>query len=120
MRVPRDNGIVGIKGDFVKYRPIMFFDLVLCLQVLEHLKDPSKFAKKLLTIGGVIIISVPYKWERGICREHRQDPVDEQKILDWTSRQPIYSTIVVDDYNKSFRNWELYSKRWIGVYKSSR
>ena len=77
-------GVQSVKEDFFKYTPDRFFDLVTCFQVLEHIKDAKTFAQKLLSIGQIIIISVPYNWKKGMCKSHCQDPVDIKKgdVLD--------------------------------------
>ncbi len=98
-------GVETVRANFLKYVPNQAFDLVLCLQVLEHLKDPETFAKKLFETGRNVIISVPYKWPRGKCRWHVQDPVDEEKLAAWTGRVPT-TTIVAKDK----------SERLIAVY----
>ncbi len=85
---PEIPGVAGVQGDFFTYDPGRRFDLVLCLQVLEHLADPAAFARKLLATGRTVIASVPYRWPAGMCRYHLQDPVDEAKLLTWFGRPP--------------------------------
>jgi hypothetical protein len=94
---PDVPGVTGIKGDFLEFRPAEVFDLVICLQVLEHLDRPEAFARKLLETGRTVIVSVPYQWPEGFCLEHVQDPIDESKLLGWVGRQPIDKAIVTDD-----------------------
>lgn len=93
---PRRAGIKSITMDFMDYRPETYFDLVLCLQVLEHLDDPDGFAQKLLKTGRTVIISVPYRWPQGLCKNHKQDPVDEAKLERWTQRKPVEIKIVAN------------------------
>lgn len=80
------EGVETIRGDFMQFDPARTFDLVLCLQVLEHLHQPEVFTRKLLAQGKVVIISVPYKWKPRPRSSHVQDPVDEEKLLSWTGR----------------------------------
>ncbi len=54
------------------------------------------FAKKLLDTGRTVIITVPYKWPKGMCNAHVQDPVDEAKLELWTQRKPVETSIVAD------------------------
>ena len=70
------------------------YDLVLCLQCLEHVDDAASFAKKLFHCGPVVVISVPYRWPAPACSEHIHDPVDEQKLNSWTGIDPIATTII--------------------------
>jgi hypothetical protein len=90
-------GVNSIKADFMTYKIDQRFDLVLCLQVLEHLSDPIPFCQKLLSAGRWVIISVPYKWRKGLCRYHKQDPIDESKLLSWSGQEPKTSAIVIDN-----------------------
>lgn len=107
---PKQTGIARIVGDFRTWTPsyrywdqlqqrfIPFqFDLVLCLQVLEHLDDPTGFCRKLLETGRVVIVSVPYRWPAGTHPDHVQDPVDEAKLIGWAGRPPRETRIVTDD-----------------------
>lgn len=97
--LPVVRGANNLLGDFMEFHPKGPFDLVFCLQVLEHLADPGPFARKLIATGKLVIISVPYKWPKGSCRWHLQDPVDEAKLLGWTER-PWLKTDVVQDGSK--------------------
>lgn len=93
---PRHRGIETVLVDFLDYSPDTTFDLVVCLEVLEHLEDPAPFAQKLLRVGHTAIISVPYKWPKGACATHVQDPVDEAMLEQWTRHPPTETRIVVD------------------------
>lgn len=92
--LPKVRDATNLMGDFMEFEPGGAFDLVFCLQVLEHLVDPVPFAQKLLRVGRVAIISVPYKWPKGRCRFHPQDPVDEAKLQAWTGRAWLESIVV--------------------------
>ena len=106
-KVYHHPGVESILADFMEHDFDRQFDLVLRLQVLEHLHDPASFAQKLLSLGRVVIISVPYRWPKvSTTTNHVQDPVDEKKVRRWIGKDPVYSCRVKD---KS-------SKRWIGVY----
>jgi hypothetical protein len=98
LEINNDNkNINHIIADFYKWVPDKKYDIVLCLQVLEHLDKPAKFAQKLFNTGNKIIISLPYKWKKGVCIYHKQDPVDEKLIKQWTNRDPLESYIVEDN-----------------------
>ncbi len=104
---PHRRGIENVIVDFLAYRPDAFFDLVLCLEVLEHVEDPETFARKLLATGRTVIVSVPYRWPAGSCPTHKQDPVDETKLRLWTGREPLTTRIVADG-----------AERLIAVYRN--
>lgn len=99
-RRPTMRGVQGIRGDFMDFEPTQPFDLVICLQVLEHLDDPTPFARKLLRDGHKVIISVPYRWPKGQCKYHPQDPVDEDKVRAWMGRDWLEHTIVEDGMHR--------------------
>ena len=92
-----NKNINYITADFYKWAPDRVYDIVLCLQVLEHLDKPAEFAQKLFGTGKKVIISLPYKWPKGFCIHHIQDPVDEKLIKEWTNRKPTESYIVEDN-----------------------
>ncbi|WP_299413460.1 hypothetical protein [Acaryochloris sp. IP29b_bin.148] len=94
--LPEIPGARNIQCDFMTFKPEQRYDLVLCLQVLEHLDCPELFTDKLLKIGKKVIISVPYKWPEGQCQYHVQDPVDEDKLLSWTHKSWIEMAIAHD------------------------
>jgi hypothetical protein len=97
---PSRRGIERVVGDFLEYAPTRRFDLVLCLQVLEHLEHPGPFARKLLATGETVIISVPYRWPAGLSPGHVQDPVDEAKLQSWTGHTPVEARLVVNDLTR--------------------
>lgn len=101
--------VTKIHMDFMKYQPTKKYDLVICSQVLEHIPDEivEKFAQKLFETAKYVIISVPYKWRKGFCKSHCQDPVDEKKLRSWTHRKPDRKIIAKDK-----------SERLIAFYKN--
>lgn len=108
IRKPRLPRTKNIRADFMTYHPEKKFDLVLCVQVLEHLNEPGPFAHKLLETGHVVIISVPYLWPEHACPAHVQDPVDEEKLLAWTGRPWAAHEIITEDNG---------DRRLIGVWR---
>jgi hypothetical protein len=95
--LPSITDAITLQGDFMQFEPERQFDLVFCLQVLEHLTDPKSFARKLLRTGRVVIISVPYNWTEDQCEWHLQDPIDEAKLLSWTEKQWLKKVTVEDN-----------------------
>lgn len=94
--LPARPGIEHITADFRTWQPDARYDLVLGLQVLEHLPNPGPFVRKLFALGERVIISVPYRWRAGACKGHVQDPVDAEKLSAWTGRDPAETLIVKD------------------------
>ena len=95
-RVEPGDGVEGVVVDFLEFDPHASFDLVLCLQVLEHLEHPEPFARKLLATAPTAIVSVPHRWPTWTTDQHVHDPVDAAKLRRWTGRDPIETSIVAD------------------------
>jgi 2-polyprenyl-3-methyl-5-hydroxy-6-metoxy-1,4-benzoquinol methylase len=90
-------GVRHIVADFFTWTPDRTYDLVLCLQVLEHLDHPAPFLQKLFATGTNVIVSVPYRWKKGVCKYHVQDPVTLAKVVGWAGgRKPVAHWIVKD------------------------
>ena len=88
--------VIGIKTDFFDYKEPYKFDIVTCFQVIEHVENAKKFTQKLLNTGKLVIISLPYKWAKGLSKYHCQDPVDERKLYSWTNKKPVCSFYIKD------------------------
>jgi hypothetical protein len=100
-------GIESVALDLMKYRPESIYDLVTCFQVMEHVPDPSSFGKKLLTLGKVIVVSVPYKWTKGSCEYHLHDPVTSTLLESWMGTSPKFKYIA-RELNKKERLIHVY------------
>src|SRR5690606_16439743 len=87
----RADGITSVVSDFLAWEPDRRYDLVLCLQVLEHVRDAKSFARKLLRTGRIVLVSVPYRWPAGVSKNHVQDPVTIEKLVDWFGRMPDHT-----------------------------
>jgi glycosyltransferase involved in cell wall biosynthesis len=101
--------VISIKKDFLQYNSDEKFDVCLCLQTLEHVKDVKEFSKKLLNISKILIISVPYQWKKGRTKSHIHDPIDKNKLFSWFLKNPTYSEIVVEE-NKIKRIINIYNQ----------
>ena len=72
------------------------FDLVLCSEVVEHIDAPREFVRKLLAVGSIVVLSVPYKWagcDNTRCH-HKQNHITRDKIAAWAGRRPLAYDIV--------------------------
>jgi len=99
------DGVSVIHEDFGNWQTDRRYDLVLCLQLLEHIDDPAAFVRKLFECAPTAIISVPYRWPATACSEHVHDPVDETKLKAWTGREPTA--------------WNIVESRLVAVYSES-
>lgn len=92
--------VEGIRGDA---RDIDFgegFDLVTCLQVLEHVPDASSLGRRLLDLGRCVIISVPHRWPADPpVPGHVHDPVDYEKLTGWMRREANYREVVREPFS---------------------
>ena len=116
-RVSVDRGVPyasaavrGIKGDIHELSLEHRFDLCTCLQVLEHVEEPARFARRLLEMGRLVLISVPYKWRKGRTPGHLNDPVDLAAVTAWFGRAPNYHLVVREPFRHrtSARMFALY------------
>lgn len=90
-------GVTVYRQNFLDWTPPRhLFDLVLCLQVLEHLKDEviPQFTEKLLGVGKVLIVSVPHVWPAAAEAGHLQDPINVEKFRGWWPSDPATLELV--------------------------
>lgn len=105
------SNVKFISGDFTKINFNRKYDIVTCMQVLEHIPHNKihQFTQKLFTLGKTVIISIPYKWDKNFCKYHIHDPVDEHKLYHWTKRVPSQLYLVREN-NKTKRLIAIYYK----------
>lgn len=103
------ENVQGIKGDIHKINFDQVFDICTCLQVLEHVPEVEDFSGRLLEVGKILLISVPYKWPPG-SKGHIHDPVDLGKVVDWFGRKPNWHMVVQEPFagNKGKRMFVLF------------
>ena len=94
--------VTGVTGDFYAWEPGETFDVGLCLQVLEHVDDPTRFIRKLMSISHCSVVSVPYKWPKGSMKTHIQDPVVLKDVVDWAGREPNFFQVVEEPFKKLY------------------
>jgi hypothetical protein len=95
LRLPyRAEGVQSVTADFLTWEPDRTYDLALCLQVLEHVPDAAAFAKKLLSVANVVLVSVPFRWPSTKNPHHVHDPVTLEKVTSWFGRSPNYTYLV--------------------------
>jgi hypothetical protein len=88
----------GIRTNFLEWSPDRFYDIVLCLQVLEHIPDAASFMKKLLVCGRDVVVSVPYRWPKGAEKSHVHDPVDLAKVEGWAGIASNYHQVISEPF----------------------
>lgn len=91
-------GVERVETDFLAWQQDRPFDVALCLQVLEHVPEPTAFCDKLKASAQHLVVSVPYKWKAGGTKGHIHDPVDKQKLRRWMRLEPNYNLIVREPF----------------------
>lgn len=94
----RSETVKGIEGDVFGLAFERPFDLLSCMQVLEHVPEPEPFARRLLELGRIVLVSVPYKWPKGSNRHHVNDPVDLEAVTRWFGRKSNYHLVVHEPF----------------------
>jgi len=91
----RHSGVEYNCVDFMKWWPADPFDLVICLQTLEHIDDQTvaSFARKLFAVGRNVIISVPFMWDDHGRHGHLQNCINHEDLYSWTKRIPSESHV---------------------------
>ncbi|WP_167197253.1 class I SAM-dependent methyltransferase [Roseovarius gahaiensis] len=101
IRIPyQSEHVKGVKGDIFEMTFDRAFDICTCLQVLEHVPEADRFARRLLELGELVIVSVPYNWPGGEEQTagHVHDPVDYDKLTDWMGRPANYHVVVEEPF----------------------
>jgi hypothetical protein len=112
IRAPYSSSRVqSITANILDYDFKNKYDICMCLQVLEHVQDPFPFAQKLFELSDTVIISVPYKWPEGEAKGHVQDPVDEEKLEQWTGRKPNFRVVIQEPFQSTRKG-----RRLLAVY----
>jgi hypothetical protein len=108
----RSETVTGLQGDFITHDFDRRFDVCTCLQVLEHVPDPAAFARKLLRVADVVVVSVPFMWGAGTVADHVNDPIGRDTMRRWFGRRPNYAVVVEEPFRKP--------RRLIAVYEPGR
>ncbi|NJM36302.1 MAG: hypothetical protein HC850_18205 [Rhodomicrobium sp.] len=86
-------GVTPVRADFLEWRPPEPIEIATCFQVMEHVREPQKFAARLLEVAEVTIVSVPYKEAPGLNPGHLHSMIDEDTVAEWFGRRPNYAYI---------------------------
>jgi hypothetical protein len=107
--------VTGVQGDFLDHQfQDAPYDIVTCLQVLEHVPNAEAFSRKLLEIGKTVVVSVPFKWPKSAADDHIHDPVDQEKLARWMGREANYFQIVKEPFRGRV------GRRAIAIYEKDR
>jgi hypothetical protein len=88
-----------VQGDIFELDFGQTFDVCTCFQVLEHVPDATRFARKLLQLAPTVLVSVPYRWPRTPpTKGHVHDPVSYYKLSRCMGRRANYHMIVQEPF----------------------
>ena len=110
----RSRGVRGVAGDIMSHDFGRRFDVCTCLQVLEHVPDAAPFARRLLSMAPLVVVSVPHRWPEGSIRNHVHDPVTEEKLTGWMGREPNHRFVVEEPFRGT------HASRLVAVYHEDR
>jgi hypothetical protein len=90
-----DEAVTYLTDDFNEWKQREQYDLVVCMQVIEHVPNPEKTMSKLLESGKVVLVSAPYLWpDCGSKCNHLHHNISEYTIKAWAGKDPVVSLIV--------------------------
>jgi SAM-dependent methyltransferase len=95
----QSEAVRGIEGNIFNLKFEQPFDICSCMQVLEHVPEPEPFARRLLELGRIVLISVPHKWPQGSNPLHVNDPVDINSLEKWFGRKANYHIVVREPFH---------------------
>jgi hypothetical protein len=124
LRNPYSSSTVeGITCDFLTWVPPMSFEIAMCLQVIEHVEEAQRFARKLLDTAEIVVVSLPWKWKKGSNKSHIHDPVNADKVLEWFGREPNFSIVVkevVTDAPRYVAVFDFLEPKWSNLKQRER
>lgn len=99
LRTPYSSEAVeSITGNILDLKFDRKYDICTCLQVLEHVRAPERFARRLFDLSDLVLISVPHQWPAGSVKRHVNDPVALKDVVRWFGRKPNYHLIVHEPF----------------------
>lgn len=85
--------VIPVREDFFHWNPPTRVQVVSCLQVMEHVENVRAFAARLLELGEVVLISVPFMEPPGLNEGHVHSRIKLESVEDWFGRKPNYHFI---------------------------
>lgn len=84
-------GVEVVFADFMslKIPPPGTFDIIICLQTIEHVQDAEGFVGKMLQMAPKLVLSWP---EDPIpCKNHVREFIPAHEVRSWVGRGPIHT-----------------------------
>ena len=125
MRNPyKGAGVSGFTADFLTWEAGRRFDIVTCLQVLEHVPAADLFARKLLTMSDIVVVSVPFEWCEGIRAVARARSGDQgEDARAGSGETPTSSTFAAKSFvrrSDSIHVYDTSGQAWASLYERDR
>jgi len=100
--LPDHPEIEAVKSTWEEFEDPPQAKVITCLEVLEHLTDEEirPFVDKLFAHAEHVIISVPWRWPKGRCANHVQDPINRKKFLDMIGHREVVKEKIVGRRSK--------------------
>lgn len=94
VRALHEAGVNAFAASVADWKPKRRFDVITCLQVLEHFEVPeaSAAAKKLLSVTNRLVVSVPHNWpaNANTSNGHKLDPIGVLKLCNIVEAEPTW------------------------------
>lgn len=105
------DGIQANIQDFMKWHEQKTYDIAIAMQVVEHVKNPTLFMRKLLKTGRLVVVTVPYRWDDNQMKFHKQHKISMQDVRKWAGKHEVHLHISQD------RGGGQYSQRLLMVFE---
>jgi len=90
------DGIQANVEDFYKWQPTKTYDVVLSMQVVEHVDNPTRFMRKILKTGRTVVFTVPFLWEDEHMKFHKHHKISLEDMRKWAGKHEDHFHISED------------------------
>jgi hypothetical protein len=115
------DDVESVTANFLTWRPEKKFQVITCLHIMERAQRPETYAQKLLRLGKLVIVSVPYKLAKEHAGSQLHSNIDEKTMKEWFGREPNFSYVcrelksnsdrLIQVYEKTEGKWSTFSER---------
>lgn len=90
------DGIQANIQDFYAWHPSKVYDVVVSMQVVEHVPNPTRFMRKILKTGRMVLVTVPYRWEDEHLKFHKQHMIAIEDVRKWAGKHELHFHVSQD------------------------
>jgi hypothetical protein len=90
------DGIQANIQDFYTWHPDKVYDVVIAMQVVEHVSNPTRFMRKLLKTGRTVVVTVPYKWDDHHMEFHKHHKIALEDMRQWAGKHELHFHVSQD------------------------